>query len=166
MKNVKAFTLIELLIVIVIIGVLSAAVSIAYVNHLKNARCSRILQDFDAISKAAQTQYQVAGLWALDVNQGVAPTFVPEYLSTWPSGNFYDTGYYYDWEVWPTITTDPDFAKIKAISFRDPNSTPIRFDELYYYCVQDDRTNQSDCNWTGVNAANPPPALNEGGTCP
>ena len=94
LKTQKGFTLIELLIAVTIIGILAAAVSIGYTTHLKNARCSRILQDFDAISKAAETHREVTGTWAGDVDPDPTqppvtyPAFVPDYMPTWPSGDF------------------------------------------------------------------------------
>lgn len=169
----KGFTLIELLIAVTIIGILAAAVSIGYVAHLRNARCSRILQDFDAIGKAAETQYEVTGVWARDVDPNPTqtpiptPAFVPEYMPTWPSGDFYEDNAYYDWENWPVHDPpQPGDGVYKAISFRIPPIAPGG--KTYFYCVQDDSTPPdsdptNDCAWT---TAAPPPALNRGGTCP
>jgi len=169
----KGFTLIELLIAVTIIGILAAAVSIGYTTHLKNARCSRILQDFDAISKAAETHREVTGTWAGDVDPDPTqppvtyPAFVPDYMPTWPSGDFYETNAYYDWESWPVNTPpQPGDGVYKAISFRIPPIMPGG--QTYFYCVQDDGAPNNnpidDCKWM---TANPPPtALNRGGTCP
>lgn len=171
-KQYQAFTLIELLIAVTIIGILAAAVSIGYIGHLKNARCSRILQDFDAIGKAAETHREITGAWAGDVDSNPTlnpvplPAFVPDYMPTWPSGNFYETNAYYDWESWPVHNPpQPGDGVYKAISFRIPSQG---LDESYFYCVQDDSTPPNsdptdDCKWA---AANPPTALNRGGTCP
>lgn len=170
LTKIRGFTLIELLVTVSIIGILAAGVSIGYVNHLKNARCSRIRQDFDAISKAAQYHREVTGDWANDVNPGVAPVFVSDYLKAWPTGDFFKSGYRYDWELWTTTTTDATYEDIKAISLRPSANYPI----TAYYCIQDDRTsaeiaasgdatNYYPCQYGTASTISP---LNHEGVCP
>ena len=160
--TVLGFTIIELLISMTVIGLLVSGVIFGFNQSNVKAKCSRIKQDFDSISKAATTHREVTGNWATDVNMGVAPAFVPEFLIQWPNAEFYQANSKYDWETWPP--TSPD-KPIKSISLRasPPRKGAFSWDEEYYYCVQDDQATPTYCNWSG---ANPPTALNVGGTCP
>lgn len=50
----KGFSIIELLVVIVVIGILSAGISVAYVQNQKHARATKYLTDAKSIIKKAE----------------------------------------------------------------------------------------------------------------
>lgn len=143
----KGFTLIELFSVVVIIGLLVAVVIVGYSKNLKKSRCTRIIDDFYSIANAAGLYREVKGSWAPETSGVQVPAFVPEFLSEWPTADFYKSRHLYDWENWDTIL---------AISIRPPSGNMV-----YYYCVQDNRDGQNDCQTSSTILA-----LNRGGSCP
>jgi prepilin-type N-terminal cleavage/methylation domain-containing protein len=90
-NNKKGFTIIELLIVIVVIGILAAIGFVAYGNVTKSARDSDRQADASAISKKAEEYYASNGVypqWAdLQAMDGIDTK-----TTTSPSGNVWQDG--------------------------------------------------------------------------
>ena len=90
-KDTKGFTIIELLIVIVVIGILAAIGFVAYGNVTKSARNSDREADASAIAKKAEEYY---------ASNGVYPTFaqlsamdgIDTKTTNSPSGNTWQDG--------------------------------------------------------------------------
>lgn len=160
----KAFTLIELLIAITIIGVLAAAITVGYTRNIKQSKCTRVVQDFDAISKAAMAYRETNDLWPDEVGAGVSPSFVTDgYLKTWPNADYYHSGYLFDYERMPVQPTEPAIIAVRLVSVGAASA-------VEYYCIQDLRNTRpgSDCmdpDGDGSNNENLPTPLNRGGTC-
>jgi|GEM_PF-1489051 len=66
MKKRLAFTLVELLVVVAIIGILATVVAISYGNAVAKARDTRRMSDLNAISQAEQLLYQDKGDYKLN----------------------------------------------------------------------------------------------------
>ena len=127
-KLSAGFTLIELLVVIAIIGVLSTIV-LSSVNQARGrARFATTYSQLDQIAKAARMHYLETQVWAPDTFPAVAPTFVPTYISSWPSPPC--SGWTYDWENWdwPGLTV--------RITVRNSNQGGTGANGVYYYCLE------------------------------
>jgi len=155
----QGFTLIEMLIVIIIIGLLATAATIGYVNNLQRSRCTRMLKDFSSVEDALQTFREITGDWPDEVGRGTAPAgLIPSYLSSWPNGDFFASNYSYDYENWSDDVADPDYQRIRAISFRRDAT------QVYYYCIEDIRNTPDQCNFNNTAPEQDP--INISGTCP
>lgn len=105
MKN-RGFTIVELLIVIVVIGVLSALVLNSFSGAQAKARFSSYMNDIKAIQKAVMNyqgekgSYPYSGTaggcwtWTTDTTGGV-PGLAPDYMRTVPGPQYTSDGTYY-----------------------------------------------------------------------
>lgn len=65
-KDAKGFTLIELMVVVIILGVLAAVAIPLYTGYIKNARTSEGVARLGAIMTAAKAYYQRFSRWPAD----------------------------------------------------------------------------------------------------
>ncbi len=86
-KENKGFTIIELLIVIVVIGILAAIGFVAYGNVTKSARDSDRQADASALAKKAEEYYASNGQYPGDIATLTAMEGVDAKTTTSPSGN-------------------------------------------------------------------------------
>lgn len=96
----RGFTIVELLIVIVIIGILAAVVVVAYRGITNRAYYERSRSEMEAITKAIQTFNIDNGRYPYDVNRGL-PAEISPYLrspsgATWPDAPWPNSVYDYD----------------------------------------------------------------------
>jgi len=98
MKNKKGFTLFEMLVVISIIGILTALVSVSFSIAQRKARDSRRMQDMEAIQKAAEQYYSLSGYvypltYGVGMSWAVAGQTVLESFPTDPKGGATGVGW-------------------------------------------------------------------------
>lgn len=97
----RAFTLVEILVVLAILATMVVVPSIAYSNVSRNARDTRRMQDIDKVSAALQQYRSQVGTYPLAANyDGLAEFLIPSYLSQLPEdpqgANAPDGGYKYE----------------------------------------------------------------------
>jgi prepilin-type N-terminal cleavage/methylation domain-containing protein len=90
-KENKGFTIIELLIVIVVIGILAAIGFVAYGNVTKSARDSDRQADASALAKKAEEYYAGNGVYPTFAQLG-AMEGIDAKTTTSPSGNAFEDG--------------------------------------------------------------------------
>jgi len=102
MKNIdrrKGFTLIELVMVIVILGILASVAIIKIQDVLQSGRVSKAASDVNIIKKALMSYYGDNGYFPAEVAAGVDPGLAPDYIDAWPAetpwNGEYDYGYGY-----------------------------------------------------------------------
>ena len=98
-RRARAFTLVELMVVVAIIGMLAAVVTINLVGQTDKARISRVKADFKVISDAIDLfkvdngfyPQQLSDLWERPANaKNWGPeAYLKEYPPTYPWGNEY-----------------------------------------------------------------------------
>ena len=94
------FTMLELLVVMVVLGLLSALAILKYIDLTRTAMTSRIVGEFTAVRLAAYNfEADNNNQWPAEVGPGVMPPELAGYL---PSGfTFANPSYTLDWEHIP-----------------------------------------------------------------
>ena len=88
MKQQKGFTLIELMIVVAIIGILSAIAIPAYVNDIKKAKVAEASTLFAGFKTNLAVWYATKGVWpTFDELKNLGVTYIGNYVE----GNYVDT---------------------------------------------------------------------------
>ncbi len=123
----KGFTLIELMIVVIIIGILAAIAIPKYISVTKKAEAARVISDFRVIASAVQMYVGETGEYPPDYYPGGIPRELRPYFADGFSFNLRPTlDVRYDWENWVpygyrvivygvSVTTD-DMALVNAIA--------------------------------------------------
>lgn len=102
-KNKSGFTIVELLIVIVIIGILAAITIVAYNGIQQRARYASYVSDIQSINKAIMlyqvdnSAYPITGgcvVWSA-ASTSVIPGLTPTYIKTIPGPSYTGDGTYY-----------------------------------------------------------------------
>ena len=138
-KLSAAFTLIELLIVIAIIGVLSALITVGYNSAKVNSRDAKRISDIGALDTAARLMYEDTKkilTSACENNDfsvydtALNSVFVPEYINTIPHDPKFPTSTNYD-EQYLYVSTDASYAAQHGAD--DTCTSPYSFLGAHYY---------------------------------
>lgn len=132
-KKQKAFTIIELVVVIAIIGVLATIVTVSVQNYMVKARASRIVSEFENIEKAFHMLAAESNIneWWLETDFGLGSS--PRISSI----------------VSITTTTNPGY---KFKNFLSTAPEPPISGAYYYYDNDGDTMSSYNCSCcTGVN---------------
>lgn len=127
----RGFTLVELIVVIVILGLLSGIAILKYLDLRNTARAAEVTGDFRSIMVGAYNYHADAETWPPDGAAGTVPPALAPYL---PSGFTFSKGYYtLDYEnlglgggaymIGVTVTSpDPDLIQklIRNLGTRAP----------------------------------------------
>lgn len=98
----QGFTIVELLIVVVIIGILAALVIMAYNGVTQKAYYNRSQDELSSLAKAVQIFQSDKGRYPNDVTRGI-PAEITPYINgsvdSWPNAPWPDSVYDYDYFV-------------------------------------------------------------------
>jgi len=142
-KNHKSgFTLIEIMMVMVILGLLATVIIVIGRNTMQSAKIKKTAQDLRALTNAIELYFDRYEHYPADVSRGL-PSGIEVFLTSGklPKGLWNDTCY--DWDNWVDPVTG---GKIRQMSLRfccTQGSTgckpPIANFDYYsaiYYCLQ------------------------------
>lgn len=99
MQSKRAFSLIEVLVVIAVIGILAAVVMASLNSARESARLAKAEQELRSIFNAAALYHNEHDAYPADVGRGM-PGGLEEYMpeGVWEDAPWPDT--YYDWDNW------------------------------------------------------------------
>jgi prepilin-type N-terminal cleavage/methylation domain-containing protein len=92
----RGFTFIELLVVIIVLGLLSALATLKYLDLKNRALTAQAASDMEAIRLAAYGAWYETGSWPSEVGPGVVPAEMVQYLPK--NFSFSRPEYTLDWE--------------------------------------------------------------------
>ncbi len=134
-KNQSGFTIVELLIVIVIIGILAAITIVAYNSIQERGRYSAIQQDINSLNKAIQLYYADNGYYPYSGTTSgnvsgstlAIPGLVPTYIAKSPTIPNDGIGGYYAY-IWASNGTNykivrlvPTGTSLPSVEQSNPN---------------------------------------------
>jgi len=94
----SGFSMLEMLIVMIIVGLLSSVAVPKYIDLKRRASTTRVVGDFNAIRVAAMSFYADSGYYPEETAAGVIP---PTHLRYLPTGfSFVKPGWTLDYESW------------------------------------------------------------------
>lgn len=96
----SAFTLLELLVVVAIVGILTAIAIPAVQRALLVARAQAIVGDLKVIESAVHEYYADNNRWPPDLGPGQQPPELKDYLRGRVNWNNTKAGYQLDWDNW------------------------------------------------------------------
>lgn len=92
----RGFTLVELLVVFVVLGILASLAVLKYIDLTHRAKAARVAGDLQAVRIAAYSAWYEEGKWPAEAGPGAIPPGLEPYL---PAGfSFAHGDYTLDWE--------------------------------------------------------------------
>ena len=105
LRSRRGFTLIEMLVVFVVIGILASISILKYIDLRRTAQTARVSGDFNTIKIAVYTYYSDANAWPAEVGPGVVPPELVPILS--PGFTFVKDVYTLDYDYFPVSGSGP-----------------------------------------------------------
>jgi prepilin-type N-terminal cleavage/methylation domain-containing protein len=107
------FTLLELMVVVLVVGILARLALPAYQGLVLKARAAEALGDINAIRVAAYAYNADTNRWPPDVNRGVVPPELVPYLG---DGFTFDREHYrLDWDNWMLPDGSPRYPDLGVL---------------------------------------------------
>lgn len=115
----RAFSLIEILVVVVVIGILAAVVVPNSIRAGDTARVTATAEDLKAIARAVDAYRNATGRWPRDVNRGIMPPEIAEYFKKAdPFQKMVPIGGVYDYD-------GPSGSRGPRVSIRSGTGNPL-----------------------------------------
>jgi prepilin-type N-terminal cleavage/methylation domain-containing protein len=96
MRRRAGFTLLELLMVMIVIGLLAGMAILKYIELRHRARTAAVAADLQVVRLAGYGAFYETGTWPADASDGVVPAGLKPYLAT--NFSFAKPDYTLDWE--------------------------------------------------------------------
>lgn len=112
-RKTKGFTLVEIMIVVLIIGILMAIAVPNFITARTSSRLNTVLANLKQISQAKEQCAMDAGVTTGDTTACTSTTMVPKYMASWPV-NSPVTGTYAE----GAIGSDPTFNGNNAATWK------------------------------------------------
>lgn len=136
-RSRPGFTIVEVLVAVLILGVLAAIAFPSYQKVTYRARAAKIVGDLYAVRNAAYHFHLDRGQWPPNVSRGL-PSGMEEYVSGVQEEG---SGYALDWDNWdPTIgisvvVSDPLLEGALVATLKTSEGTFVRLSDRYMFIV-------------------------------
>jgi len=127
-KGRAGFTLVEIMVVVVIVGVLAALTTASFNRIRENSQFSVLMNDFRVFASGFQTYMLEFGSWPADRAPGILPPEVEGIIKRHDFESPTPVTGLYDWDP-PFNGSSPDQTKA-WISVRDHNLSEAQIDKL------------------------------------
>ena len=103
---IRSWTLIEMVMVIVILGILAATAVVKINDVVQAGRVSKAASDINIIKKAVMSYYGDNGYFPAEVSAGTDPGLAPDYIEAWPAETPWNGEYDYNYGSYANFNHD------------------------------------------------------------
>ena len=128
-QNARGFTLVEIMIVVIIIGLLAVMAFPAFLKVKVHSQASRIANDFRSFSGLFETYTLDNGTYPPDASPGVIPAGMEDYIKSADWTTSPPIGGHYDW-VFNGFGGGGVTAAIAVTNYTSGDGPIIKLDEL------------------------------------